>query len=113
MPAAPGSDVTSGVMASIRSQLPPGQRETAAFPRFGLSQFARRFPRQTTSPAVEVKGDVEQGLQLTNALLDLPRAEQVSDFHCVTTWSRRSLRWSSVARFARAMAERAPPGPAG
>ena len=93
--------------------MPPGQRESANFPRFGLTQFARRFPRQTTSPEVEVKGEVEQGLQLTNALLDLPRVQQVSDFHCVTTWSRRSLRWSSVARFARAMAERAPPGPAG
>jgi DMSO/TMAO reductase YedYZ molybdopterin-dependent catalytic subunit len=29
----------------------------------------------------------------------LPRVEQVSDFHCVTTWSVRAVRWGGV-RFA-------------
>ena len=76
--------------------LPPGQRETPDFPRFGLSQFARRFPTQTQRPEVEVVGDVERPLHLSDALLNLPRVEQTSDFHCVTTWSRRSLRWGGV-----------------
>lgn len=38
-------------------------------------------------------------LHLTDALQGLPRVEQSSDFHCVTTWSVRSLRWGGV-RFA-------------
>lgn len=79
--------------------LPPGQRESAAFPRFGLSQFARRFPRQPLQAELVVVGKVERPLHLINPLVDLPRTEQLSDFHCVTTWSHRSLRWSGV-RFA-------------
>ena len=75
--------------------LPPGQKERADFPRFGLTQFARRFPDET-SRALDVVGDVEQELRLSDALDGLPRVEQVSDFHCVTTWSRRTLAWGGV-----------------
>jgi DMSO/TMAO reductase YedYZ molybdopterin-dependent catalytic subunit len=78
------------------SALPPGQRERADFPRFGLTRFARRFPANTTQPALDVVGEVEQALHLDDVFAGLPRVEQVSDFHCVTTWSRRSLRWGGV-----------------
>jgi DMSO/TMAO reductase YedYZ molybdopterin-dependent catalytic subunit len=80
-------------------QLPPGQRDAATFPRFGLPQFARRFPDKTLRIELEVVGNVEHPLHLLDALAGLPRIEQVSDFHCVTTWSHRSLRWGGV-RFA-------------
>jgi DMSO/TMAO reductase YedYZ molybdopterin-dependent catalytic subunit len=80
----------------MSDSLPPGQRSTADFPRFGLTQFAGRFPSQTSRVHLEVVGCVENELQLTDALHGLPRFEQVSDFHCVTTWSRRSLRWSGI-----------------
>ena len=83
----------------MNQPLPPGQRASATFPRFGLTQFANRFPKQTAQPALEIIGDVEHKLQLPDALAGLPRIEQVSDFHCVTTWSHRSLRWGGV-RFA-------------
>lgn len=83
----------------MSSPLPPGQRETADFPRFGLTQFAGRFPSQTTRPTLQVIGLVDSELSLDDPLQQLPRIEQTSDFHCVTTWSRRSLRWSGV-RFA-------------
>ena len=79
--------------------LPPGQREISSFPRFGLTQFARRFPKETSRLEIDVIGGVEHQLHLSDALSGLPRVEQVSDFHCVTTWSRRSLRWGGV-RFA-------------
>jgi DMSO/TMAO reductase YedYZ molybdopterin-dependent catalytic subunit len=79
--------------------LPPGQRETADFPRFGLLQFAHRFPPETRRWKISIAGDVEQELPLEDALADLPRVEQTSDFHCVTTWSHRALRWRGV-RFA-------------
>lgn len=81
------------------SHLPPGQRERADFPRFGLTQFARRFPAETARASLEVVGEVEHELRLSDALSGLPRVEQTSDFHCVTTWSRRGLVWGGV-RFA-------------
>ncbi|MEO5825706.1 MAG: molybdopterin-dependent oxidoreductase [Gemmatimonadales bacterium] len=80
----------------VNAPLPPGQRETATFPRFGLTQFARRFPTETSRLDVRILGDVEHELLLSNVLDGLPRVEQVSDFHCVTTWSHRSLRWGGV-----------------
>lgn len=76
--------------------LPPGQRSREDFPRFGLTQFSRRFPDQTSRVDLKVVGCVENELYLTNALHGLPRVEQVSDFHCVTSWSHRSLRWGGV-----------------
>lgn len=76
--------------------LPPGQRESPIFPRFGLSQFAHRFPKETSRIDLEITGNVEHELHLADALSGLPRVEQISDFHCVTTWSHRSLRWCGV-----------------
>lgn len=86
-------------MSSSPSPLPPGQRAIDTFPRFGLTQFANRFPKEASRIELEIQGEVEQELRLIDALAGLPRVEQVSDFHCVTTWSRRSLRWGGV-RFA-------------
>lgn len=83
----------------MSSPLPPGQRETADFPRFGLTRFAGRFPSQPTRPTLQVTGLVGSELSLDDPLHQLPRIGQTSDFHCVTTWSRRSLCWSGV-RFA-------------
>ena len=81
------------------SNLPTGQREADRFHRFGLTQFAKRFPKQIATPTLEVVGKVAHELHLSNALDGLPRTERISDFHCVTTWSVRQLRWSGV-RFA-------------
>jgi DMSO/TMAO reductase YedYZ molybdopterin-dependent catalytic subunit len=80
----------------MRTSLPPGQRSTPNFPRFGLTQFMRRFPKQVSRVEIEIAGRVENSLQLSDALAGLPRVDQVSDFHCVTTWTCRSLRWSGV-----------------
>lgn len=84
------------VPTTMIQPLPPGQRAFASFPRFGLTPFARRFPQDTSRPALHVTGEVAHDLQLTDALAGLPRVEQLSDFHCVTTWSRRGLRWGGV-----------------
>lgn len=83
----------------MRPTLPPGQRESAVFHRFGLTQFADRFPQNPSSRTLQVTGSVVHELNLTDALEGLPRVEQTSDFHCVTTWSHRALRWGGV-RFA-------------
>jgi DMSO/TMAO reductase YedYZ molybdopterin-dependent catalytic subunit len=81
------------------SALPPGQREVATFPRFGLIPFAERFPSVLHSVHLRVGGDVAVPVDLGGELARLARVEQVSDFHCVTTWTRRGLRWGGV-RFA-------------
>ncbi len=80
-------------------KLPPGQRAIADFPRFGLDQFARRFPPETARIEIRCSGAVASEVLLADALQNLPRVEQISDFHCVTTWSKRGLRWGGV-RFA-------------
>ncbi|MEZ5102745.1 MAG: molybdopterin-dependent oxidoreductase [Thermoleophilia bacterium] len=51
-------------------------------------------------PAVwrlRVGGLVERPLELSlHDLDDLPQVEQVSDFHCVTGWTVRGVRWTGV-----------------
>jgi DMSO/TMAO reductase YedYZ molybdopterin-dependent catalytic subunit len=84
--------------------LPPGQRERKAFPRFGLMPFARRFPYETERIEVVVRGHVAHEVTLTTELGSLNPVDQDSDFHCVTTWTCRGLRWSGV-RFAEFYAE--------
>jgi len=76
--------------------LPKGQRAIDDFPRFGLQQFQSRFPDQIERVAFEVGGDVEKPLLVEERFLQLPRTKQVSDLHCVTTWSKCGLEWSGV-----------------
>jgi DMSO/TMAO reductase YedYZ molybdopterin-dependent catalytic subunit len=46
---------------------------------------------------LEISGLVRKPQQLTYAQLRaLPRADQVSDFHCVTGWSVDNVRWGGV-----------------
>ena len=78
----------------MKKLLPPGQYEALEFPRFGLARFADRFPKQVHRIELEILGDIEEPATLSSELETLARVEQVSDFHCVTTWSCRSLRWS-------------------
>ena len=73
--------------------LPPGQKESAIFPRFGLPQYAKRFPKELDIIKISVGGDIEE-FELSNELKSLTRLKQVSDFHCVTTWSKLNLNWS-------------------
>lgn len=59
---------------------------------------------------LRIEGLVEEPIELTyDDLRALPRAEQVSDFHCVTGWSVENVRWVGV-RF-RDLFERAQPLP--
>ena len=59
---------------------------------------------------LEIGGLVDDPVTLTwEQFLALPQVEDVSDFHCVTTWSRFDNRWGGV-RFA-TIAEQAVPAP--
>ena len=76
------------------AELPPGQYEIEAFPRFGLAPFANRFPKETEEVRIQIAGEVQTPVTVGIELEHLTRVEQRSDFHCVTTWSCRSLTWS-------------------
>ncbi len=93
----------------MTTPLPPGQRERPDHPRFGLLPFATRFPSRTERIELHVSFPdsgtahasalpVNVGTDVDNPLAQLPRVEQTSDFHCVTTWTRRGLRWGGVRR---------------
>jgi DMSO/TMAO reductase YedYZ molybdopterin-dependent catalytic subunit len=79
-------------------RLPPGQRP-AELERFGLPGFARRRVQVPDRPVLTVTGEVLRPAQVEVAALlaGLPRRDQRSDLHCVTTWSALDLDWSGVA----------------
>ncbi len=100
-------------MAVLRP-LPPGQH-AAQLERFGLPRFARRGVVPPAHPALTVFGEVRYATQfgLDELLARLPRREQRSDLHCVTTWSALNLAWSgaSFRDFAQLLAEAVQPHP--
>lgn len=76
--------------------IPPGQKARNDFPRFGLPQYAARFP--TNIDAFTIQVDIN-GLDVTEIDLSsaiLPRCTVKSDFHCVTTWSFLQVEWTGV-----------------
>ncbi len=86
-------------------KLPVGQHEVKNWPVLDLGEQPE-VARQAWK--LEVGGLVEHPFTLTwDDFMALPQAEDVSDFHCVTTWSRFDNRWGGV-RF-RTIAERAVP----
>lgn len=75
--------------------LPPGQQALASFPRFGLPEYATRVVTPEQALSIQLIGAVANESQITTAsLAPLNRVDQVSDFHCVTTWSALDLAWS-------------------
>lgn len=93
------NDMTSPVGDLGTKALPPGQKVRRDFPRFGLSRFYNTYPREPATVELRVEGAVAIPGCYTDALRDLPRVEQYSDFHCVTTWSVVGQRWGGY-RFA-------------
>ena len=75
--------------------LPPGQREVRAMPRFSDKPL-----RWAPLPGpIELTISVEGEALATFSGGDLDRyerVEQIGDFHCVTTWSYRDVRWGGV-----------------
>ncbi len=72
--------------------LPPGQKVSDIFPRFGLPQYAKRFPTEVEKISLEIGGDLD-AFTISDQLTSLPRISKISDFHCVTTWSKLDLNW--------------------
>lgn len=75
--------------------LPPGQREVRSFPRFS-DQPLRWLPKATP---IELTISLEGAPVQTFTAIDLDQFEHhdlVSDFHCVTGWTYRGVRWAGV-----------------
>jgi DMSO/TMAO reductase YedYZ molybdopterin-dependent catalytic subunit len=86
-------------------KLPVGQHEVTNWPVLDLGEQPQ-VPLETWK--LEVGGLVDNPFTLTwTQFLELPQVEDVSDFHCVTTWSRYDNHWAGV-RF-RTIAELAVP----
>jgi DMSO/TMAO reductase YedYZ molybdopterin-dependent catalytic subunit len=87
-------------------RLPVGQHEVKNWPVLDLGEHPEIALAEWR---LEVTGHVEHPFTLTwDDFLALPQVDDVSDFHCVTTWSRYANHWQGV-RFA-TIAERAVPG---
>lgn len=75
-------------------RVPPGQYLTEKFPVLSYG------PTPQFNPATwdfRVIGLVEEPIRLSyEQFRALPRSKQVSDFHCVTTWSRLDNAWEGV-----------------
>jgi len=86
-------------------QLPVGQHEVRNWPVLDLGEQPRIA---LTEWKLHVTGSCENPYTLTwDEFMQLPQTEDVSDFHCVTTWSRFNNHWKGV-RFS-TIAERAVP----
>lgn len=75
-------------------QLPVGQHEVRNWPVLDLGDVPTI---DLTTWTLTICGHVENPLTLKwDDLLALPQVDDVSDFHCVTTWSRYNNHWRGV-----------------
>ena len=75
-------------------RVPPGQRVKRGWPVLHEGRIPR-FDRATWR--LRVWGEVEQQIESSyDDLRGLPNTEMVSDFHCVTGWSKLDNRWTGV-----------------
>jgi len=76
-------------------KVPIGQHVTEGWPVLDLGSK----PEVTREEwKLRIDGAVEEPLTLTwKDLLALPQVSDVSDFHCVTTWSKLDVEWKGVA----------------
>lgn len=88
----------AGVVArpvASADRLPPGQRLTTGFPVLDLG-IQPEIPLGDWTLTLD--GEVEAPAVLNWAAFNaLPQVDDVSDFHCVTTWSKYDCRWRGVA----------------
>ena len=80
------------------SGLPPGQRLLGVYPRFADNPL-KPPPVIEGSLSLLIRGasDVDDFSLDVDDLAAIGKIERDADFHCVTTWSVRSLRWGGVA----------------
>src|SRR5258705_9346008 len=84
-------------IARSGERLPPGQRLVHNFPVLDLGL---RPEIALDKWELKIHGNVENPMTMSwQQFLDLPQFKDVSDFHCVTTWSQFDMNWEGVAFF--------------
>lgn len=74
---------------------PPGQTYVKNFPIYDITPRRPRF--DPSAWRFRAWGAVEQEVEWTwEEFRELPTVEVEADFHCVTKWSKRGLRWRGV-----------------
>jgi len=82
------------VADEAKPRIPPGQYQTEAFPELRIGDIPRFDPKTWD---LRVTGAVRNPKRFSwEEFSRLPKAADVSDFHCVTTWSRLDNRWEGV-----------------
>jgi DMSO/TMAO reductase YedYZ molybdopterin-dependent catalytic subunit len=88
------------VWSRVSSALSPAEGLIPFVPKSGWRIYTVSGSLPSFDPAtwrLQVSGLVEQELVLSHReLLALPRVTQVSDFHCVTGWTVKNVRWTGV-----------------
>lgn len=75
-------------------RLPPGQHTVEELPVLDLGIHPKITNKEWT---LEIRGKVEKELTFDwESLMQFTQSEEVSDFHCVTTWSKYDCRWGGV-----------------
>ena len=78
----------------VEKRLPDGQHLTQGFPILDLGTRPDIAPEEWT---LKIWGEVENPVELGwDDWKKLPRSRQVTDFHCVTTWSKYDVPWGGV-----------------
>ena len=89
-----GRLLTGKTVPDKEMRLPPGQRLVTNWPVLDLG-VQPHVPTETWR--LDVDGAVANPVGLDWAqFMDLPQAEDQSDIHCVTQWSRYDNRWQGV-----------------
>jgi DMSO/TMAO reductase YedYZ molybdopterin-dependent catalytic subunit len=90
----PGSDGTGPINRHGMPQLPVGQHQVENWPVLDLGVHPM-LPDWRWKLTID--GEVDHPIVLSmEDFRELPQVEDVSDFHCVTTWSRMDLAWKGV-----------------
>jgi len=102
-----GRFLTGRVARSDAQRLPPGQHLVKDWPVLDLGLSPMVTPQRFR---LDVSGAVETALSLSwDEFLALPQTRNVSDIHCVTTWSRYDNAFEGVST--RDLIERVKPAP--
>ncbi len=82
-------------MKADKPRIPPGQVVTSKFPVLHVGPIPPFDPQRW---GFRVFGLVEEEVVLSyQEFMSLPKVETVSDFHCVTRWSRLDNAWEGVS----------------
>ena len=108
---APAWRALSSALSPATDLLPEGVRELVPPGGWRIYTVASHMPRfDRRRWRLTIDGLVERPHSLSyDQLLRLPSAEQVSNFHCVTGWSVKHVRWRGV-RFKDLLAHAQPVG---